>query len=108
MASSSVASTCQSNNVLLVSLLPVRLLNALAAAVGASVLRGLPSTQEGDRENSPPSWTAAVSMCCRLKELDAEQRKGCFSFPLLGFRQPLLPHQCGCGDDVTGLCWEMW
>lgn len=111
-ASPEVAGACRRAGALLVAALPVRLLHALAAELGAEVLHGLPESAAGlagvaSAPTERPLWQASEAVCCEFRELSAEERRGCFAFPLLGHRQPLLPHQNGVGEDVEGPCWEL-
>eukprot|EP00927_Polykrikos_kofoidii_P050432 TRINITY_DN44349_c0_g1_i1.p1 TRINITY_DN44349_c0_g1~~TRINITY_DN44349_c0_g1_i1.p1 ORF type:complete len:720 (-),score=146.32 TRINITY_DN44349_c0_g1_i1:68-2227(-) len=106
MASPGVAAACRSGGVLLVCGVPSRTLHALAEEARAEVLRGLPASNVGSEEAEPP-WESKVPLVCELRELTENERWSCFSFPLFGYRQPLLPHQVMVGEDTRGSCWEL-
>eukprot|EP00931_Biecheleriopsis_adriatica_P114946 TRINITY_DN90811_c0_g1_i1.p1 TRINITY_DN90811_c0_g1~~TRINITY_DN90811_c0_g1_i1.p1 ORF type:complete len:676 (+),score=156.15 TRINITY_DN90811_c0_g1_i1:47-2074(+) len=98
--SSIVAQACQLSGALMVAGVPARLLYALAEEVGADVQRGLPSAREFAQ--------AKRAVQVELAEPSKSERDGSFSFPLLGFRQPLLPHQVCVGPDAENPYWELW
>lgn len=100
-ASPAVESACRRNGALLVMRLPARLLHALAEEAGTEVLHGLPVGL-----NRLP-WLSQGSLQCEVRQLAAQQRCSCFSFPLLGYLQPLLPHQYSVGEDMALQCWEL-
>ncbi|CAK0841867.1 unnamed protein product [Prorocentrum cordatum] len=86
-----VASACRDGGAVLIWGLPARLLAALAQDAGARVLRGLPSIAAGGGPvGERPAWEAGVALRVELRELQPEARRGCFSYPLLGRRQPII------------------
>jgi len=103
-----VIHTCQHHGVPLVTLLPVPILRAMAAEAGAEILHGLP-TGSGSLTERPERhfWEAQRPLNLEFNELSEERRHGCFSFPLLGHRQPLLWHQTAVGEHAVGVCLEM-
>eukprot|EP00929_Paragymnodinium_shiwhaense_P080708 TRINITY_DN42107_c0_g1_i1.p1 TRINITY_DN42107_c0_g1~~TRINITY_DN42107_c0_g1_i1.p1 ORF type:complete len:572 (-),score=130.86 TRINITY_DN42107_c0_g1_i1:10-1575(-) len=107
LASEVLLAACRREDVAVVMLLPVRQLRALAKQASAEVLRGLPLAVPGSEECRPP-WEAKEAIRCDLRQLTAEQRQACFSFPLFGYRQALLPHQNAIGEDVNSVCWELF
>jgi len=108
IVSGAVTQTCQHRGVPLVTLLPVPILRAMAAEAGAEILHGLP-TGSGSLTERPEghSWEAQRSLNLEFNELSEERRHRCFSFPLLGHRQPLLWHQTAVGEHAVGVCFEM-
>ncbi|CAE8588190.1 unnamed protein product, partial [Polarella glacialis] len=102
-ASPSAAEACCLAGILLVGAIPVRLLHALAEDAGAEVLHGLPFDEELTAERVV-SWEAKLPVRVELAQLKPEVRRSSFSFPLLGFRQPLLLHQLGVGQSVRCFC----
>eukprot|EP00438_Fugacium_kawagutii_P010977 Skav217183 [mRNA] locus=scaffold5232:85903:87956:+ [translate_table: standard] len=95
--SEAVASTrCELG--LLVGGIPARLLHALAADCGAEVLHGLPDSPSSTFWET---WVSKRPMSLQIKHVSVDEQKRCFSYPLLGQRQSLLP-------EVTGLLDGFW
>ena len=101
--SRAAADMCQAAGLLLIAGIPARLLCALAADLGVEVLHGLPAMDENDGTSWP--WQAKRALRVQLVEVNAFS--GDFAFPLLGFRQPLLPHQNDRMANQEPL-WEIW
>ena len=105
--SDAVAELCRIEGLLLVGGLPARLLHALAKDLEAEVLHGLPALASADTPELPP-WQAKRAL--RIELVDRECSRCDFVFPLLGYRQPLLPHQShqsGAAELVDPF-WELW
>lgn len=90
----------------LVTEVPIPILQALASAVGAEVGHGFPSRLQPEG-GLQPWWEAKHALLVEIRELSHNMRRNCFSFPLLGRCQPLLPHQHSVGEVVEGPCWEL-
>ena len=101
--SSVVGEACRAAGLLLLGGIPARQLHALAADLGTEVLHGLPAV---DSDKAPQVWQAKRKLQVEL--LECKPCPADFGFPLLGFRQPLLPHQNGAAQDLQDPFWEVW
>lgn len=108
IACEAVTYTCQRCGVPLITLLPVPILRAMAAEAESEILHGLPTGNSSFTEKlERHSWEGQKPLNLMFNELSEERRHRCFSFPLLGHRQPLLWHQAAVGERAVGVCFEM-
>ena len=107
--SDAASELCRIEGLLLVGGLPARLLHALAKDLEAEVLHGLPALPPAIDTPEVPPWQARHAL--RVELVDRECSRCDFVFPLLGYRQPLLPHQThqsSTADELVDPFWELW